>query len=91
MEAVTRLNEFSFLGMRREVRDVRSYKMHKLVQEATRYGLSVRRNSEDEAYFSNAALQIMVKPLSHTKARSMGGMREVHRVRSTSGRVGGDL
>lgn len=34
--------------------------MHKLVQEATRYGLSVG-NSEDEAYFSNAALQIVVE------------------------------
>ncbi|KAH6842448.1 hypothetical protein B0I37DRAFT_329709 [Chaetomium sp. MPI-CAGE-AT-0009] len=61
LEAVTRLKEFSFLGMRREGRGERSYEMHKLVQEATRYGLSVRREPEDEAYFSNAALRIMEK------------------------------
>ncbi|KAK4164409.1 hypothetical protein QBC43DRAFT_262507 [Cladorrhinum sp. PSN259] len=59
-EAVTRLKEFSFLGMRKDGRIVRSYEMHKFVQEATRYGLSVR-NSEDEAYFSNAALQVIAK------------------------------
>ncbi|KAK4442002.1 hypothetical protein QBC34DRAFT_456758 [Podospora aff. communis PSN243] len=34
--------------------------MHKLVQEATRYGLGMR-NPEDEVYFSGAALQIMAK------------------------------
>jgi hypothetical protein len=56
VEAVTRLKEFSFLGIRREGRDIRSYEMHKLVQEATRYGLSMR-NSDDEAYFSNAICQ----------------------------------
>jgi tetratricopeptide (TPR) repeat protein len=60
VEAVTRLKEFSFLGMRTEGRKTRSYEMHKLVQEATRYGLRVR-DSGDEAYFSSAALQIMAK------------------------------
>ncbi|KAK0743223.1 prion-inhibition and propagation-domain-containing protein [Schizothecium vesticola] len=60
VEAVTRLKEFSFLGMRTEGRKTRSYEMHKLVQEATRYGLRVG-DSEDEAYFSSAALQIMAK------------------------------
>ncbi|RYP02565.1 hypothetical protein DL765_010728 [Monosporascus sp. GIB2] len=60
IEAVTRLKEFSFLGMRKEGKDVRSYEMHKLVQEATRYGLNMR-SPEKEVYFSNAALQIMVR------------------------------
>ncbi|RYP55419.1 hypothetical protein DL770_010923 [Monosporascus sp. CRB-9-2] len=60
VEAVTRLKEFAFLGLRGEGGYIRSYEMHKLVQEATRYGLRVR-NSEDEAYFSNTALQIVAK------------------------------
>ncbi|KAM0459647.1 hypothetical protein ACHAPV_005361 [Trichoderma viride] len=37
--AVTRLVEFSFLDMRREEGGLQSYEMHKLVQEAVRYGL----------------------------------------------------
>ncbi|KAK1837152.1 Tetratricopeptide repeat-domain-containing protein [Podospora conica] len=60
-EAVTRLKEFSFLGIRAEGRNTRSYEMHKLVQEATQYGLCHARDSEDEAYFSSAALQIVAK------------------------------
>ncbi|GAB1317573.1 Violaceus kinesin [Madurella fahalii] len=60
VEAVTRLKEFSFLGMCKDRGNMRSYEMHKLVQEATRYGLSVG-NFEDESYFSNAALQIIAK------------------------------
>ncbi|RYO85585.1 hypothetical protein DL764_009145 [Monosporascus ibericus] len=66
MEAVTRLKEFAFLGMRKEGKDVRSYEMHKLVQEATRYGLSMR-SSEKEAYFSNGALQIMARLFPESK------------------------
>ncbi|KAM7196692.1 hypothetical protein V8F33_006032 [Rhypophila sp. PSN 637] len=60
VEAVTRLKEFSFLGFLGRVGDTRSYEMHKLVQEATRYGLS-RRNPENEVYFSGTALQIMAE------------------------------
>jgi len=60
VEAVTRLKEFSFLGLLGEGTGERSYEMHKLVQEATRYGLGMR-NPEDEVYFSGAALQIMAK------------------------------
>ncbi|KAH6605366.1 hypothetical protein Trco_007073 [Trichoderma cornu-damae] len=40
--AVTRLVEFSFLNMRRADQGLRSYEMHKLVQEAARYGLWVQ-------------------------------------------------
>ncbi|KAM7208983.1 hypothetical protein V8F06_014912, partial [Rhypophila decipiens] len=60
VKAVTRLKEFSFLGFLRRVGDMRSYEMYKLVQEATRYGLSVR-NPENEIHFSGAALQIMAE------------------------------
>ncbi|KAK4206246.1 hypothetical protein QBC37DRAFT_476988 [Rhypophila decipiens] len=51
VKAVTRLKEFSFLRFLRGVDDTRSYEMHKLVQEATRYELSVR-NPENEIHFS---------------------------------------
>lgn len=73
--AVARLVEFSFLDVRREERDSQSYEMHKLVQEAVRYGLRVQgqvemaidrttttgQNSAEngEAYYSNMALQIV--------------------------------
>ncbi|KAK4206669.1 P-loop containing nucleoside triphosphate hydrolase protein [Rhypophila decipiens] len=60
VKAVTRLKEFSFLGFLRGVDNTRSYEMHKLVQEATRYGLSIR-NPEKEVYFSGIALQIMAE------------------------------
>ncbi|WAO94549.1 NB-ARC domain-containing protein [Fusarium falciforme] len=42
LEAVTRLKEFSFLSLRQMEDGERSYEMHKLVQEAVRYGLGVR-------------------------------------------------
>ncbi|KAF4333419.1 n-terminal acetyltransferase A auxiliary subunit [Fusarium beomiforme] len=57
VEAVARLREFAFLGLRREG-GMRRYEMHKLVQEATRYGLSAR-SPNDRVYFSRAALQIV--------------------------------
>ncbi|KAJ6143763.1 hypothetical protein N7471_003216 [Penicillium samsonianum] len=60
MEAITRLREFSFLGIREVEGGVQQYEMHKLVQEATRYGLSVR-SVEDATYFSNTALQIVTR------------------------------
>ncbi|KAL7800218.1 hypothetical protein V8C37DRAFT_364497 [Trichoderma ceciliae] len=60
LQAVTRLVEFSFLHMRR-AEHWRSYEMHKLVQEAVRYGLWVQGPGEKnyEAYFSSIALQIV--------------------------------
>jgi tetratricopeptide (TPR) repeat protein len=74
LEAITRLKEFSFLGLRRTEDSRRSYEMHKLVQEAVRYGLGVRGLMEttagkapgavnepenSEAYYSGIALQIV--------------------------------
>ncbi|KAM0451377.1 hypothetical protein ACHAO4_006052 [Trichoderma viride] len=73
--AVTRLVEFSFLDMRREEGGLQSYEMHKLVQEAVRYGLwaqgrmemdqgmittTGQNNAENgEAYYSSMTLQIV--------------------------------
>ncbi|KAL7940621.1 P-loop containing nucleoside triphosphate hydrolase protein [Trichoderma barbatum] len=72
--AVMRLVEFSFLDMRRGEGGLRSYEMHKLVQEAVRYGLWVQRQIEmafgkittgqnrpenGEVYYSSMALQIV--------------------------------
>ncbi|RGP72388.1 hypothetical protein FLONG3_6784 [Fusarium longipes] len=66
LEAVARLREFSFLSLRQTVDDGgRRYEMHKLVQEAIRYGLGVRdfakdgRPKEDEAYYCRKALQVV--------------------------------
>ncbi|KAI8667643.1 NB-ARC domain-containing protein [Fusarium keratoplasticum] len=42
LEAATRLKEFSFLSLRQTEDSGRSYEMHKLMQEAIRYGLGVR-------------------------------------------------
>ena len=66
VEAINRLREFSFLGLLRGGTDERSYEMHKLVQEVMRYGL-IMRDPEAEAYFSGAALQIMVKLFPESK------------------------
>jgi hypothetical protein len=69
-----RLKEFSFLSLRRKEDGGRSYEMHKLMQEAIRYGLRVRGPMEttlsemagresggetSEAYYSSMALRIV--------------------------------
>ncbi|QKD57122.2 uncharacterized protein FOBCDRAFT_139794, partial [Fusarium oxysporum Fo47] len=41
--AIVRLKEFSFLGARRTEADEQGFVMHKLVQEAARYGLTTKR------------------------------------------------
>ncbi|KAM0273517.1 hypothetical protein ACHAQH_008313 [Verticillium albo-atrum] len=73
-DAVVRLKEFSFISMHQTETDERSFDMHKLVQEATRYGLSMvnmaakggdKNDSskgpleETEVYFSAIALDAM--------------------------------
>ncbi|KAL7920887.1 P-loop containing nucleoside triphosphate hydrolase protein [Trichoderma austrokoningii] len=45
VKVITRLREFSFIGIRQAEDGSKSYEMHKLVQEAIRYGLSVRKPS----------------------------------------------
>ncbi|KAK0710586.1 hypothetical protein B0H67DRAFT_667316 [Lasiosphaeris hirsuta] len=69
VEAVTRLKEFSFLGLLGGRMDERSYEMQKLVQEATRYRLSMR-NSKDEVYFSSTAVQIMAELFPERKRQA---------------------
>ncbi|KAF5258408.1 hypothetical protein FOXYS1_11026 [Fusarium oxysporum] len=74
LEAIARLREFSFLSLRQTDDAGRRYEMHKLVQEAIRYGLRVRgcvvptiSNSlrvdkgpkEDEGYYCGKALQVV--------------------------------
>ncbi|RYC79688.1 hypothetical protein BFJ63_vAg17428 [Fusarium oxysporum f. sp. narcissi] len=74
LEAVRRLKEFSFLSLRQVGNGRRSYEMHKLVQEAMRYGLRISSLAETaldraleadngpnevEAFYSGRALQIV--------------------------------
>ncbi|PCD25790.1 hypothetical protein AU210_012226 [Fusarium oxysporum f. sp. radicis-cucumerinum] len=74
LEAITRLKEFSFLRLRQTEQGERRYEMHKLVQEALRYGLRVRGTIEkilgetlstenesenSEAYYAGTTLQIV--------------------------------
>ncbi|KAM0347009.1 hypothetical protein ACHAP4_011528 [Fusarium culmorum] len=74
LEAIARLREFSFLSLRQTDDGGRKYEMHKLVQEAIRYGLRVRGSvvtiigntlrvnkgpKEDEGYYCGKALQVV--------------------------------
>jgi tetratricopeptide (TPR) repeat protein len=71
LEAVARLKELSFLSLRQTDDGGRSYEMHKLVQEAIRYGLtmsSLAETTTDEsfnglkdmqAFYSGIALQVV--------------------------------
>ncbi|KAK3378395.1 hypothetical protein B0H63DRAFT_495936 [Podospora didyma] len=73
--AVNRLKQFSFIS--RTTRDnSKSYEMSKLVQEALRYNLNARNflngNREDEAFFSNAALQVITGLLPNLRANNKG-------------------
>ncbi|KAH7140327.1 P-loop containing nucleoside triphosphate hydrolase protein [Dactylonectria estremocensis] len=73
-EAITRLRELSFIGVCVMHNGDRIYEMHKLVQEATRYGLSLKTSTAvtegygtsvhdlmntSEAFFSGIALQVI--------------------------------
>ncbi|KAK2590017.1 hypothetical protein QQS21_012305 [Conoideocrella luteorostrata] len=74
LEAVARLREFSFLSLRQTDDGDRTYEMHKLVQEAVRYGLRMSSLAEmtsskasevdngpkrSEAYYCSRALQVV--------------------------------
>ncbi|KAH8706221.1 hypothetical protein BGZ61DRAFT_575789 [Ilyonectria robusta] len=74
IQAITRLKEYSFIRMRQMKDGNRSYEMHKLVQEATRHGLTVRKPTEtgeenmlgvcfpreqNDKYFSSMAIRIV--------------------------------
>ncbi|PCD20291.1 hypothetical protein AU210_016159 [Fusarium oxysporum f. sp. radicis-cucumerinum] len=74
LQAAARLKEFSFLSLRQTDDGDRRYEVHKLVQEAIRYGLRVRGSAattvdkiievdggsgEDEGYYCGRALQVV--------------------------------
>ncbi|KAH7302952.1 P-loop containing nucleoside triphosphate hydrolase protein [Stachybotrys elegans] len=76
MHAITRLKEFSFLSIADTRNDKQRYEMHKLVQEATQYKLSMDLMSErdtqkndhndynsmrGELYYCRIAIQIMLR------------------------------
>ncbi|KAM0253368.1 hypothetical protein ACHAQJ_007261 [Trichoderma viride] len=58
-EAIARLCDFSFLSLQATGDGNRSYKVHKLVQEAMQYGLGRKERKQEENYFSVAALEIV--------------------------------
>ncbi|KAL6804166.1 P-loop containing nucleoside triphosphate hydrolase protein [Trichoderma sp. SZMC 28012] len=58
-EAIARLCDFSFLSIQVAQDGNRAYKMHKLVQEAMRWGLSRKERKDEAKYFSAAALEII--------------------------------
>ncbi|KAK4062137.1 uncharacterized protein Triagg1_10012 [Trichoderma aggressivum f. europaeum] len=58
LEAVVRLCDFSFLNVQASGDGNRAYEMHKLVQEAMRYGLGRKERKKEEEYFLVAALEI---------------------------------
>ncbi|CAI6028482.1 unnamed protein product, partial [Clonostachys chloroleuca] len=89
--AITRLVEFSFLGLRQNEEGGCSYEMHKLVQEAIRYGLRMRGPMETglgemvdregglekgEAYYSSVALQIVRDLFPVQEGKPWGRWRE---------------
>ncbi|KAJ4861943.1 tetratricopeptide repeat domain-containing protein [Trichoderma breve] len=57
-EAIARLCDFSFLNIQVAENGNRAYKVHKLVQEAMRYGLSRKERKNEGKHFSAAALEI---------------------------------
>ncbi|KAI7766566.1 hypothetical protein LZL87_014341 [Fusarium oxysporum] len=74
LKAIARLKEFSFLSLRQAQNGGRSYEMHKLVQEAVRYGLRISGLAEttvskalgvddgpkeDKGYYCSTALQVV--------------------------------
>jgi tetratricopeptide (TPR) repeat protein len=76
-EAISRLQKFSLLSMVRENGARRGYDMHKLVQEAVRYGLAMEENSEGnrgEAYFAKVAVHIVWStfPMWKPELRALG-------------------
>ncbi|ORY68246.1 P-loop containing nucleoside triphosphate hydrolase protein, partial [Pseudomassariella vexata] len=70
--AITRLRDFSFLSKQASKDKSPAYEMHKLVQEATRYGLNKQGEPGEEGDFSNMALQI-VSNLFQVRQRYLRG------------------
>jgi len=61
LEAATRLEEFSLLRQRQRMNRTRSYDMHKLVQEATRYAIDQGNTNNEGLYFLKEAFEILLQ------------------------------
>jgi tetratricopeptide (TPR) repeat protein len=58
--AVRRLKDFSFMTEHRGEGNRRTFEMHKLVQDAARYGLKAQQSpGQDEGYFARVALRVV--------------------------------
>lgn len=58
--AVRRLKNFSFVTEHRSESNRRTFEMHKLVQDAARYGLQTQQSSDqDEGYFVKIAMHVV--------------------------------
>ena len=58
-EAIARLQQFSFLGDRLHENKTRSYEMHKLVQDATRYGIKKLMDRHRRGYYARIAFDVI--------------------------------
>ncbi|KAJ4197232.1 hypothetical protein NW767_009124 [Fusarium falciforme] len=59
-QAVRRLKDFSFMTEHRSEGNRRTFEMHKLVQDAARYGLKTQQSpGQDEGYFAKVALRVV--------------------------------
>ncbi len=74
ISAITRLCEFSFLSMRTSNNGSQAYEMHKLVQEATRYGLSRPEKQDEEALFLKRSIAGCFRLISSPATGLMGRM-----------------
>ncbi|CAH0054258.1 unnamed protein product [Clonostachys solani] len=70
LTALARLKEYSFIQIHRDGKKQKSYKMHKLVQDAARFGLSAGlmvdeprsgTSSRGEQYYAAITLKVMVR------------------------------
>ncbi|PON29870.1 hypothetical protein TGAM01_v201236 [Trichoderma gamsii] len=78
VKIITRLKEFSFIGIRKGEGDGRNYEMHKLVQEAIRYGLSMGKSgtiNEHEVNRSNVSgKETAMQTSQHRQLVELAGM-----------------
>ncbi|KAH7010347.1 hypothetical protein EDB80DRAFT_420649 [Ilyonectria destructans] len=75
--AIIRLKELSFITARKTEGDQRSFEMHKLVQEAVRYGLNTRRLSKRKTTKPKLRLRdVITKPFRRHRVAENGGCED---------------
>ncbi|KAH6972236.1 P-loop containing nucleoside triphosphate hydrolase protein [Ilyonectria sp. MPI-CAGE-AT-0026] len=75
--AIIRLKEFSFVAARRTEGGERSFEMHKLVQEAVRYGLKTKRLLERKTTKPKLRLRnVITKPFRKHRVAEKGGWED---------------